>query len=98
MRRLIPSIILAVFLLSGCMVIREYVADAKACAADPVCLEKAKASGAKGKEIGEILGASIPVPGGAAAGAIGGYGIMFLIALLRGGKNLKKVSVEGGTD
>lgn len=89
MRKLILALSL-VGLLIGCAQLQTGKQAFLACKADPVCWEEAKHDAQQGQTIGATVGASVPVPGGAAAGAILGYGIMLAVSAIRGGLKLIK--------
>ena len=81
------------FILVGCQTVKEHTDYVKACIEDPVCLDQAKESAKEGREIGTVVGASIPLPGGAAIGALAGYGIMLLWSLIKGGKKKNEETI-----
>lgn len=87
-------IFLLAFLLIGCAVLKTGKEAWLACQHDPVCIQEAKANANKGKEIGQTVGASITVPGGAVAGAILGYGVLFAFSMIKGGLGLIKKKEE----
>ena len=80
------TLLFAVLLVIGCAQVREHVDYVKLCLQDPACRAEAQESAKQGKEVGAIAGASVPVPGGAAAGALLGYGSVLLFSLWKGGK------------
>ena len=90
MRNVLISLALAGVLgLASCAFLEDQRANVQACLADPGCLAKANAT--RGTvETSAVIGASaLPFPGAAAAPKVLGY-ISFGIALLLGGRALRK--------
>lgn len=90
MRNFLLGLSLAAVLgLVSCAFLEEQKANVQACLADPVCLAKARSTQAT-VETASVIGASaLPFPGAAAAPKVLGF-ISFGIALLLGGRALRK--------
>ena len=74
----------------GCAAIKERVDNAKACLADPACIEEVQTARDKGQRIGGLFGGLVPIP---AAGAVGSGVVGLLFALEALTRNRKKKEI-----
>ena len=93
MKRILIGLILAASLVAGCAFIQDQRENVEACLADPGCLAKANAAKGTTETIATIGASAIPFPGAAAAPKVLGY-ISFGIAMLLGGRALRKKNVS----
>lgn len=96
MKRSIWILIAVLFLATGCAAVKQGSSDAKMCLADPVCREEAVAKAASVKAQAISISGMSPVP--LSTNVVGGvaYGVMLLIALVKGGQK-KREAEEANT-
>jgi len=89
MRKILLTSILF-FIVLGCAAAKQAGSDAKVCLADPVCRAEAVEKASKAKDIAKDISGMSPIP--LSSNLVGGaaYGIVFLYALIKGGKKKRE--------
>jgi hypothetical protein len=83
-------LLLAVLLIGvGCAAVKQGTVDAKTCLADPVCREEAVKQANSAKQQAVAVAGVSPLPGSANVAGGVAYGVVLLIALVRGGRKLR---------
>ena len=95
MRRICLAITTLVLILAGCAFVQKSVNNAKACLADPTCIEEAQKMRDKGQKVGGLFGGLVPLPSGGAVGSAVVGSLYLIFYLIRDKKKETELESSG---